>query len=61
MRTETITRIKISASDGMVLTNGEVYGKEIFLGQGDSVENWHEITDEEYAKVLKEIELELEQ
>lgn len=57
MITETITRIKLTASKGMTLTDGETYGKEIYLANTDSVENWHEITDEEYAKILAEQEI----
>ena len=56
MRIETIELKKITASDGMVLTNGNAYGKEIYLGVNDAPENWHEITDEDYEKILKEQE-----
>jgi hypothetical protein len=59
MKQETITRIKLTANDGYILTNGEVYGKEIYLGVNDSPDNWHEITDEEYAEVLKAEESEV--
>ncbi len=45
-----IELIKIRASDGMTLTNGEVYSKEIYLGINDSTENWNEITDAEYEE-----------
>lgn len=45
-------RMKLIASHGMVLTNGEAYGKEIFLGSGDAADSWHEITDAEYAQIL---------
>lgn len=46
--TETTIKItKLTASDGMVLTNGETYGKEIYLGKFDKPENWHEITEAE--------------
>ena len=55
MTQETITSIKLIASDGMVLTNGETYGKEVYLGTGDKAENWHEITEEEYEKIQVEI------
>lgn len=48
-----IELIKLTASDRMVLTNGKAYGKEIYLGVNDKAENWHEITDEEYAEILK--------
>lgn len=51
MTQETITRIKLIASNGMFLTNGESYGKEVFLGLNDKPENWHEITEEEYEKI----------
>lgn len=51
---ENITLIKIKASEGMILTNGDVYGREIFLGKGDSPENWHEITEAEYEQIEEE-------
>ena len=52
MKEETITLRKLTASAGFTLTNGEVYGKEIYLGKYDSPENWREITDAEYAAVV---------
>lgn len=45
---------KLTASEGYVLTNGDVYGKEVYLSIYDSAENWHEITDAEYAEILAE-------
>ena len=54
MKTETITTIKLIASEGMTLTDGEHFGKEIYLGTGDSAENWHEITDAEAEKLQEE-------
>lgn len=56
----TITLRKLTASEGHVLTNGEVYGKEIYLGVNDKAENWHEITDAEYAEILAEQEARLQ-
>ena len=56
MKQETITSIKLIASDGMILTNGEAFGKEVYLGTGDSPDNWHEITEEEYNKIQNSIE-----
>jgi hypothetical protein len=50
MNVENITIKKLTAAEGMTLTNGEAYGKEIYLGCNDSVDNWHEITDEEAAR-----------
>lgn len=55
MKTENINIIKLTATDGYVLTNGEAYGKEIYLGCNDKPENWHEITDAEYEEILKRL------
>ena len=54
MKQETITRIKLTASDGMMLTNGETIGKEVFLGTGDIPDNWHEITEAEAQAIMDE-------
>ena len=54
MTTENITLTKLIASEGMTLTNGEVFGKEVYLGRNDSPENWYEITDEEAEKIEDE-------
>ena len=51
MKIETIELRKMTASKGMVLTNGEAYGKEIYLGKNDKPENWHEITEAEYNEL----------
>ena len=47
----------LKADEGMTLTNGEAFGKTIYLGINDSAENWHEITDED-AEEMQNIELE---
>ena len=49
----TITLRKLTASEGYILTNGDAYGKEIYLGINDKAENWHEITDAEYADIVE--------
>ena len=54
MKTENYIMIK--ADEGKVLTNGVVYGKTILLGSGDVAENYREITEEEYLRILKEEE-----
>ena len=56
----TIELKKLTAADGMVLTNGETYGTEIYLGKNDRAENWHEITRAEYDEVLKKMDSEMQ-
>ena len=61
MELTTIEIRKLTADEGMTLTNGEAFGKEVYLGKNDSAENWHEITEaeaEELQKVKEPIETE---
>jgi hypothetical protein len=44
--------MELKANKGMILTNGEVYGRSISLGVNDLKENWYEITEEEYAEIV---------
>lgn len=44
------TRTVLKAEEGMTLTNGETFGKAVYLGNDDRAENWHEITDAEAEK-----------
>ncbi len=48
-------KITIRAEKGMWLTDGENFGKTIDLGEGVSVDNYREITEEEYQeRIAKE-------
>jgi hypothetical protein len=49
----------IYAEDGKVLTDGEIYGTQIFLAEGKSESDFHEISKEEYEKILEEQKEEL--
>lgn len=44
------------ANKGMVLTDGETYGKKIYLEEGKSADKFYEITDEEYWELMAESE-----
>ena len=49
----------LKADEGMTLTNGEAFGKTIYLGINDNKSNWREITDIE-AEELQKVEEELD-
>lgn len=55
MTAETISIVKLIANEGMTLTNGEAFGKEIYLGVNDSPYNWNEISDEEAQKLQEDL------
>ena len=50
-------RIVLYAENGKVLTNGTEYGTVIYLADGVSAESYHEITQEEYEKILAQSEV----
>lgn len=47
-----MTRAIIYANEGKILTNGEIYGKQIFLADGVSEDDFYEITEEEYQEIM---------
>ena len=48
------TRLILYADEEKVLTKGEVYGKEIYLAEGEGSEEYYEITESEYENLIKE-------
>ncbi len=48
------TRTIIYADEGMVLTDGVTYGKQIYLAEGVDGGEFYEITDGEYAAIMAE-------
>lgn len=60
MKTELLQRLKITADNDMILTNGIVYGRVIYLGVEEDIENFTEITVEEYNRILEEQNKEIE-
>lgn len=53
MTKETITRIRLTASEGHILTDGENYGRVVYLASGDDGSKWYEIAETEYQKILE--------
>ena len=49
-------RTVIYAEEGKILTNGEIYGKQIFLAEGVNEADFYEITEAEYQRILEETE-----
>ncbi len=56
MKIETVTQTILRANEGHKLTNGTAFGNSVVLGAGDRPENWHEITVEEYERIMAEQE-----
>lgn len=50
------TRMILYAEEGMVLTDGDVYGKEIYLADGKAYDDFYEISEAEYEKILSDAE-----
>ena len=58
MQTETINTTVLIADEGKILTDGEVYGRTIYLAKNRSADEFHEITEAEYEEVQKQNEAE---
>ena len=41
----------LKASEGMVLTNGEIYGSEIYLAEGVDASSFYEIPESEISNL----------
>lgn len=45
-------RIIIYADEGKILTNGEIYGKQIFLAENIDKQSFYEVSEEEYLSLM---------
>lgn len=52
-------RTVLYADDGKVLTDGNIYGKQIFLADGVDASVFHEITEAEYEEIIAAEEIEV--
>lgn len=50
------TRKIIYADEGKILTNDEIYGRQIFLAEDVDEKDFHEITEAEYEDILRKEE-----
>lgn len=48
---------ELKAEKGMKLTNGHTFGDTVCLSELDSVDNWYEITVEEYETIIAKQEV----
>lgn len=49
-------RIILRASEGHIYTNGETYGRVVYLAVGANATDWYEITEAEYEAEMAEIQ-----
>lgn len=54
MKTEILTTTVLKADEGKILTDGEIYGKTIYLAKNRSPEEFNEITEAEYEEIQKQ-------
>lgn len=48
-------RVVIDASEGKILTDGEIYGRTIYLAEGQNADDFYEIPFEEYLNTLEDV------
>lgn len=46
-------RVVLTASDGMVYTNGTDGGKIVYLAEGQTADGWYEISEAEYIAAVE--------
>ena len=56
MKTTKITLTKLVASDGMMLTDGQSFGKEIYIVKGSDASVWREVSEAEASEMQAALE-----
>ena len=56
MISKIVKQIILTADEGMLLTDGETYGKTVVLPETANSGVWYEISEKEYAEIKKERE-----
>lgn len=56
MQTETIKTTVLKADEGKILTDGEIYGRTIYLAKGRTADEFYEITEAEYEEIQNQNE-----
>lgn len=49
------TRTVLYAEEGKVLTNGTIYGTQIFLAESENSDSYYEITEAEYNAFVEKV------
>ena len=60
MKTETLTVNVIKAEKGKILTDGNIYGRTIYLAKGRTADEFYEITEDEYNDIIAHDEKSIE-
>lgn len=55
------TRTVLYADKGKILTDGEIYGRQIFLAVGEDASRYYEIPEVEYEQIQAEANAEHEE
>ncbi len=61
MEVQTVTVNVIKADEGKILTDGEVFGRVIYLAKGRNADEFYEITEAEYEEIQKQDEADTEE
>lgn len=54
MKREIVVINKLVASEGMLITDGTNYGKVVRLAEGQTEDDFFEVPEEEYNRILEE-------